>query len=77
MTLSNFGLFVILTAWLWQLWAVLKGKQSIQLGFLLLYAIGVIMLVWNSLVVGYLGTADWLNLADVLIVAVMMFKLKK
>jgi hypothetical protein len=77
MSLSIFGLFIILLAWVWQLWAVIKGKQKVQLGFLLLYAIGVVMLVWNNLIVGYLGVADWLNLADVVIVAVLMFKLKK
>jgi hypothetical protein len=77
MSLSNFGLFIISLAWVWQLWAAMKGKQKVQLGFLLLYAIGVVMLVWNNLIVGYLGTADWLNLADVVIVAILMFKLKK
>ncbi|MCL4406226.1 MAG: hypothetical protein M1586_00930 [Patescibacteria group bacterium] len=77
MSLSNFGLFIILIAWLWQLWAFLRRKQKIQLGFLLLYAIGAVMLVWNDLIFGEFGAAAWLNLADVVIVVVLMFMAKK
>lgn len=77
MDLSVFGLFIILLAWFWQLWAVTRGKKNLQLGFLLLYAIGVIMLVWNSLITGLFGTSDWLNLADAVIVVVLLFKVKK
>lgn len=77
MDLSVFGLVIILFAWFWQLWAVAKGKKNLQLGFLLLYAIGVVMLVWNNLIIGYLNAAAWLNLADIVIVVILMLKTQK
>jgi len=55
----------------------MKGKRQIQLGFLLLYAIGVLMLIWNRLGSGSLSLSDWLELADIVIVVILMFKLKK
>jgi len=68
---------MIMLGWVWQLAAVMKGKRQIQLGFLLLYAIGVLMLIWNRLGSGSLSLSDWLELADIVIVVILMFKLKK
>lgn len=77
MSLSNLGLFMILVAWLWQFVSFTKGQQRIQLGFLLLYAIGVLMLIWNNLMAGSLSVSDWQELAVIVLVVVLMFKLKK
>lgn len=77
MDFSIFGLMAILAAWLWQFSAVMKGKKNLQSGFLLLYMVGVIFLVWNGFATKNFVLADWLNGAVAVLVGILLLKTGK
>jgi ABC-type Co2+ transport system permease subunit len=70
------GLIVIIVAWLVQIYAVWKGAKEIQAGFLIIYAIGTLLLVINSLMTGS-GMTAFLNFLDSVAAVLVVWMLKR
>ena len=73
--MTYLGLALITIAWFVQLYFVWKGKKEIQGWFLIVYAIGIVLLVINSLMMGFSITA-LLNFADLVPALLILWKLK-
>lgn len=70
------GLGLILVSWLYQLYYILKGSPAVKPFFLLVYAIGVLFLVYESWRNGAMAIALF-NLSLVIPVAIIFWKTYK
>jgi hypothetical protein len=72
--MTTFGLLLILTGWLLQLYSVWQGQRDLKPGLLILYGLGVTGLVIDGFLAGFFF-ASWLNLTVVFFVALILLLL--
>jgi len=74
MILVYLGLGLIVAAWLIQMAAALKTKKEIQKGFLLIYALGALVLAYDGYSQGGDMLPSALNIATTLLAGIVFLK---
>jgi hypothetical protein len=77
MDASTVGLLFLMAAWIIQMAYVLAGKKNINRYFLIVYAVGSVILVLDGFSFWSLTTRAWQNLVILACVAVILLKIKK
>jgi hypothetical protein len=75
--MTNFGLALIVFAWAYQAWRLLRGNKMIQPVFVGLYALGVLFLIISNSAVGALNFVSLDGLSFLLALAVLALILMK
>ena len=73
--MTYLGLVLLSIAWFVQLYYVWKGNRQIHAAFLIIYAIGIVLLIIDALMLGFNLTA-LLNFTDFVPAVLILWKLK-
>ena len=73
MTLSLTGLLVILVAWLLQLYFIWQGSKELSTNFIILYAVGALLISWGDFSIGQ-SASGLLNLLVLATVGTLIWK---